>query len=697
MTQPNTPNAPPFLAWLNRNRSLVGYALLALAALAVAGGVTVGVRSGWTNSETVGYLGWFGAVAALLGLAGLWQLGSRPSAEGDLRDTRQAVVAVGGLFGLLLAGLGVGVAVAERVQLIDMLKNGLSDDTKPAWIALGSVTAVFLGLFLSFVSLAINRTEERSDPTLRRLMYGYNAVVSGVLLLLVLTAGNVLAYMTLPNLLDFTASGANSLDPNGDTAKVLKSLDRKITVYMFLDEDENLTADWTRVLLTNFQDAAGSDKITVKQLPADLKNPELRELKKQYKFGDEPGLLLVAPGETEQGTQSTFIRQSDLISFSPGMSGGDRRQFNYVGESKLLSEIVFLGEGKVKPVVYVTQGHGELDLNDSRADRPDTGLGVLRDKLSRRNFEVKPLTFEGTEPKVPDDATAVAVIGPTRAFPEPALAALRAYLKPPAASGKKPGKLLAMLSGEVNRDTGKFPVTGLEPLLRESGVELPEERITSYVQMRNIGGRLLFAQSPSVVYLQPATAARDNPAVADLEEVVADGVRVVRGQAAANPHGAPPAPGPKATPLLTTEPSDRPAFADTDLKRSPAESLLLKLQAVTAGEASQDEFRKPIPAAVAVADGDGKDAQPRMVVFGTPSLVSNYRMQPEGTRLFQLVAGSLDWLRGRQTFSGIAPRTRPVVTLDGPNPYGSLPWQPLFVMLMGVLALGGGVWIVRRR
>ena len=48
------------------------------------------------------------------------------------------------------------------------------------WVCL---LALFGGLALMFVSLLPARAVERTDPALRRLLYGYNAVLSGLLML----------------------------------------------------------------------------------------------------------------------------------------------------------------------------------------------------------------------------------------------------------------------------------------------------------------------------------------------------------------------------------------------------------------------------------------------------------------------------------------------------------------------------------
>src|SRR5437868_2536046 len=85
-----------------------------------------------------------------------------------------------------------------------------------ALIVLGALLvalAVLLaGLAIMFVSLQVVRSEERTSAVLRRLVYGYNAVLTGVLLLLILTVVNVLVTLKFTGVIDATESGKFSLD-----------------------------------------------------------------------------------------------------------------------------------------------------------------------------------------------------------------------------------------------------------------------------------------------------------------------------------------------------------------------------------------------------------------------------------------------------------------------------------------------------
>ena len=55
----------------------------------------------------------------------------------------------------------------------------------------------------------------------------------------------------------------------------------------------------------------------------------------------------------------------------------------FTGESKLMREVLFLGNNSVKPVVYFTQGHGEKDTAGS--DR--NGYGSIATALGRETSD----------------------------------------------------------------------------------------------------------------------------------------------------------------------------------------------------------------------------------------------------------------------------------------------------------------------
>src|SRR5262249_41439176 len=175
------------------------------------------------------------------------------------------------------------------------------------------------------------------------------------------------------------------------------------------------------------------------------------------------------------------VKYGDIFERDPSGRGG---RFNFKGEDALMTALNRLEEGKSKSVVYFTQGNGEMDLSDTASGEEGKGLGALRERLQKGNYEVKGLQFsevadvKSKNPlivisnRVPDDAEMVVVAGPRMPLPEYALKALRDYMTPPAdKSSKKTGKLIVMLDQVLS--PSKEPVkTGLEGLLAEFNVKV---------------------------------------------------------------------------------------------------------------------------------------------------------------------------------------------------------------------------------
>ncbi len=123
-------------------------------------------------------------------------------------------------------------------------------------------------------------------------------------------------------------------------------------------------------------------------------------------------------------------------------------------EEGVTRALIKLGRDKLK-TIYFTRGHGENALDDKNP----TGLTVLKDELSV-TYDVKGLALFETGNKVPDDAAAVAIIGPKQQFLEPELQAMRDY-------ARRGGKLLIAIDPGFKHN--------LAQLTKTLGVEFTNE------------------------------------------------------------------------------------------------------------------------------------------------------------------------------------------------------------------------------
>jgi hypothetical protein len=433
MTTDQPTPAPPWARAIDRNRRPVAQVLLALALVLLLATIFVGFRYGTPQAPAV--VGTFLVALAALG-GGLWFL-SDPS--GDVRGTDAARILVlieGGVLGLALSVFTVWQMVLWWKVVSGGTAAWRGEDRWELWVL--SATGV-AGLAAMFFSLLLARGEENANRTLRLLLYGYNAVLTGLLLLGFLLVLNVLAYFTLPETSDWTLSGIYTLDARSEN--VLKGLTQPVHIYVIEEDRNTLLSQETHELMDNIRSA--SDRVGVEFLLRDLNIDSVGDLMQKYKLADDTGILVVYGSGDKQLHQ--FIRQGELTQTPMPDPMRDPEapppQRTFRGEDLVVSAIDFMEMDQKKPTVYFVQGNGCLDLFglDPKA-KPDRRGRALADRLQEDHYEIKGLVLgntplPGADPRVtvseavPDDASVVAIVRPQEAFTEKQLGALRDYMK----------------------------------------------------------------------------------------------------------------------------------------------------------------------------------------------------------------------------------------------------------------------------
>src|SRR5205823_11808814 len=118
-----------------------------------------------------------------------------------------------------------------------------------AWHVLVALAVLIAGLAIMFVSLQVVRSAERSSAVLRRMVYGYNAVLTGLLLLLILTVVNVLVGLKFTGVIDATQSGQFTLSERA--TNILKGLSQPVHIYVIWPTNDEYLDQLTS-LLGNF-------------------------------------------------------------------------------------------------------------------------------------------------------------------------------------------------------------------------------------------------------------------------------------------------------------------------------------------------------------------------------------------------------------------------------------------------------------
>lgn len=708
MSIQQTPRAGAgFVEKLTPHRVTLAYGLIGVG-LALTAIPIVGLwKYGW--AETAAVIVW-GVLLSLLtlviGLVYGFVIPPESDAQREADRVRTMLLMFTGGAGAVTALLGL-VLPFSTPEFRDVFAGGLEQWRKHLGMLFGVTAALLGGLFLIFAGMQLARSWERSHGSMRRLLYGYNAIFSSVLLIVILLLVNVLSYAPVrPFSLfaqtgDWTQSRIYSLS---DSSKnFLRELKEPVKIYVLLSGNDRITSE-VETLLNNCR--AVNPRISWEMLSRDLNQQELIDLIRKYQLPDPMGLLVLYG--TEPNVSHEFIKRNDLFTLpSQGMMRGEQApsdRFVFKGEGALMKALRYLAEGKSRATVYFTQGHGELDLgekNPFQAARNEWSAGRLRSELERRNYQVKPLKIDPDFKEFPEDADVVVVAGPTQKWPDSGVKALRDYLQ--GTGRKKTGRAIVCL-GLVGEGASMGQV-GIEPVLAEYGARVGNERLlasdpiasppyTTILTMANPDSNnavaRAFAQegrSPTIFVVQDARSvapAMDNPnqparwkaeplllAFSD-QEIIGE-------------------------PNLQASPRD----VVTDLRRNPAErkKRLLPKPVSVAVTVSQSKGNMPQDFAHANLSQEG---EPRLVVVGDARWIADPLFGTRfGTAHGDLFASCLSWLRGQSDIgSGPEDTDKERVAYQPSIAPGSglrVLFLPGFLLILAVVTMGLGVWVVRRR
>jgi len=228
----------------------------------------------------------------------------------------------------------------------------------------------------------------------RRWLEGANLAVYTAVVVAVVIFANVLVSRYLSRRWDLTSTKKFSLSPQ--TEKILKGLDRDVTIYDF---DREGGARSAHDLLGEY--GAASRRLSVRYIDPD------REPRLARQFGVRTyGTVAVASGDQHFEAQ-----------------GSD--------EEAVTNALIRLLKGQ--KTVYFVQGHGERDLDS--ADR--SGYQSLRKEFENENYQVKTLVLL-QKMEIPADCTALLIAGPKNDYLPAEVETIRKYVQ-------DGGRLLLML------------------------------------------------------------------------------------------------------------------------------------------------------------------------------------------------------------------------------------------------------------
>lgn len=644
------------------------------------------------------YVVWGCSMVGLLAGMGTWlRYGDPIKVTGKLDLTRLACMMVGGCTGFLLFLLALMLPLGIE-GFSTVLTGGLEVWRQNWGTVLLFVGAMVGGLVLMFLSLQLGRTVERSNPTVRRLLYGYNAILTGLLLLGILTLVNIVIsvdkkpFTIFSKKVDWTFNQSNSISPA--LQNFLAKLDKPLKVFVILPRNEGRLKNQCETLLRICKESCPS--LSYETLDADLNDREIALLARQYQLADVPGMLVIygqKPAELWD-----YIPVTDLTNrFS--RRPGDTSPSSFRGEAALMKVLTFLADDKKKPIVYFTQGSREPSITPGGKEVSRESLGLLRRYLNDRNYEVKELRIRPGDEKaeVPTDATAVVVVNPQLGMSPSMVKALTDYMNPNNEPGKRKGKMIVLFDVNPTPDLKGMVPTGLESLLTQFNVGVSNERLLD-IQEKPPGVRVM----PVLIrgHINPIAQAFYN------NTFLFEDTRAVE--------ALPPANNPRAgmfqaEPLLVAYPQHL-VWKESNLSDPVALIAEIRKNRQRIEEVLKKVPEDYVPVAVTVSESTmnipghpatGKDEKPRLVVFGDSTWITDRELTAHKTNA-DLFISCLSWLRERADL-GAAVDIEPKETKEFslPSTDNGTVWRlyllPGSLICMGIVALGGGIWVTRRR
>jgi hypothetical protein len=635
---------------------------------------------------------WSALLAMLCLGAGGMLLTRKPEPGREVHEARLWLIVVGGVAGLVTALLGF--SLAWRWQSSALLWVGEGETQEAKWV-LASLAIFLAGLALLFFSVQLARPEERSSVLLRRVLYGSNAVVTGLLMLMLLAVVNVVVFVKLPESMITTASAFKGLSPA--SKEFLHTFNEDATVYLVMPETfavriqdpsnpmrpQAYTALSTdcRALMNAVH--AENPRIKTKALSPATDDDEIRALVRRLKLPEEQRKrygLIVTVGKDEE--LNAFIGTNEMVL-------GSEQGPVFQGENRLMTELNFLGSGGKKPVVYFTQANAEPSIGP---ESPSTRTARdLVEYLRERKYDVRPLLIEtGKRPDL-SEAAVVVVAAPRVPFTPEQVNVLGDYLMP---KGDVPGGKLVALLPAFPDNAGNVSATGLEELFARLGVGVERQRILGLPRP---------GVPPGVVPGTIGDEGRefDHPLtrlMAPEQFLLFGNLRpVTRGGAAKNLRG---------YNLFVTRPGWY-TYRDDKYDSNPdeVEAQLRKETGMGSIRTAREKqvTNQPVPFGVYVAEqvreGEESRERPRLLVIGTDWFFADDALRQ--TRVPQeyiaRMGAMLEFMRERPRGMNIEPRALGTFTLKKDPDAVSLVFLPIGLVVFGITALGVGVWVARRK
>lgn len=255
---------------------------------------------------------------------------------------------------------------------------------------------------------------------------------------------------------DWTSSGLYTLSEK--SAGVTAELETEVEVVVFMTPGSPLFKQ-VQELLSQYE--AASDKIKLEYIDPDKEPLRTQQLAEQFGISMANTVVFV------QGDRTKYVTSDQMAEYDySGMQYGQPAKLQaFKGEEQFTAAILSLVAPEV-PKIYFVTGHGEVAIGAGSAGSA-RGLLTLEEALKRENMQTESVSLLSGE--IPDDADALAIVGPSAQFTPHEIEALRSYLT-------NGGRLFVCLDPLIDRP-GVMRHTGLEDLLADFGVGVRDDLV----------------------------------------------------------------------------------------------------------------------------------------------------------------------------------------------------------------------------
>jgi ABC-type uncharacterized transport system involved in gliding motility auxiliary subunit len=486
--------------------------------------------------------------------------------------------------------------------------------------------ALIVGAALIFASISARQAEIRDTLGRRSARFGINSAVSVVFLIGILAFVNYLGAQHVKRV-DMTTEKIYSL--SDQSASVAQQIKQDLKIKAFYPGGEYAPA---KELLDLFK--AKNNKISYEFIDPD-KQPQIAQQYSVSQYGDFQNPMT---GES--------VRYGTMIMEMGGKTERIEKQSEPVREEDLTNSLMKIVKGE-KKTIYFVQGHGERSIDDSERK----GYSNAKGGLEKENYVLKPLNLV-QENKIPDDAAALVMLGPTsEPFPNE-LDLIDGYLN-------KGGSVAIFLDPP--------PAASLNDFMKKWSID-----VGNNIVVDSSGVGRLFGAGPTI----PLVTNYGNHKITERFKVMTF-FPLVRSVTPAKP----PVNGIMAETLFS---SNERSWGETDLKSNQAEFN------------EKTDLKGPVSLAVVATKDLGENKKARLVVFGDSDFASNQAYGTQGNG--NLFLNTISWLAQDENFISIRAKNPEDRRLTMTEAQGRLVSSVMLLFLpVGVIIAGVSVWMKRRR